>query len=226
VADEDNEEGGSSRLAWLKPVLLIVGVLALVGAAIGGTLYFTGFFEKKPAVSIEQQLEDTRDEVLARGAGQGPGPAGALPGGAGAGAPMEGAPGGNAAARSKGGAAPDDPKPVPRKSPQMNRFEYAYMELPRELLVNISGSRKVMQVQVALMTRYDDRVFQNVKKHDFALRSAMLDVMRQVNEAQLTKPDFRKQLAESLRVEVNAVLEKFEDFGGVEEVYFTSFIVQ
>jgi flagellar FliL protein len=226
VADEDNEEGGSSRFAWLKPVLLIVGVLALVGAAIGATLYFTGFFEKKTAISIEQQLEDTRDEALARTSSQGVGPAGAPPGAAGAGTPMEGVPGGNAAGRSKGGAVPDDPKPVPRKSPQMNRFEYAYMELPRELLVNITGSRKVMQVQVALMTRYDDRVFQNVKKHDFALRSAMLDVMRQVTESQLTKPDFRKQLAESLRVEVNAVLEKFEDFGGVEEVYFTSFIVQ
>ena len=115
---------------------------------------------------------------------------------------------------------------MPRKSPQLTRYEYAYFEVPRELLVNVTSSRKVMQVQVALMTRYDDRVFQNVKKHEFALRSAMLDVMRQVTEAQLTKPEFRKQLAESLRIEINAVLEKLEDFGGVEEVYFTSFIVQ
>jgi flagellar FliL protein len=224
VADDDNEEGGSSRMAWLGPVLLIVGVLALVGAAIGATLYFTGFFEKKEPITIEQRLEDTRDEAMARAAPPGGGSAG-LPAPAAGSGPDAGA-GAGAAGRAKGAAAVEDPKPVPRKSPQMNRFEFAYMELPRELLVNISNSRKVMQVQVALMTRYDDRVFQNVKKHDFALRSAMLDVMRQVTEAQLTKPDFRKQLAESLRVEINAVLEKFEDFGGVEEVYFTSFIVQ
>jgi hypothetical protein len=35
------------------------------------------------------------------------------------------------------------------------------------------------------MTHYDDRVFKNVKKHEFALRSAALDVMRQTTEDQL-----------------------------------------
>jgi flagellar FliL protein len=50
--------------------------------------------------------------------------------------------------------------------------------------------------------------------------------MRQTTEAELGQPDFRKNLAEKIRLELNAVLEKFEDFGGIEEVYFTSFVVQ
>jgi flagellar FliL protein len=69
-------------------------------------------------------------------------------------------------------------------------------------------------------------VFKNVDKHEFAIRSVVLDLMRQLTEADLTKPDFRRDLAASIRTEVNAVLEKYEDFGGIEEVYFTTFVVQ
>jgi len=50
--------------------------------------------------------------------------------------------------------------------------------------------------------------------------------MRQLTEDDLIKPDFRRDLAASIRTEVNAVLEKYEDFGGIEEVYFTTFVVQ
>jgi flagellar FliL protein len=69
-------------------------------------------------------------------------------------------------------------------------------------------------------------VLDNVKKHEFALRSVMMDVMRQTVDADLTKPDFRKELAVRLRDAMNTLLEKYEDFGGIEDVYFTSFIVQ
>ena len=106
------------------------------------------------------------------------------------------------------------------------RYEYRYLEYERPLVANVAGSRRVMQVQMAFMTRFDERVTGNLKKHEFALRSAALDVMRQTTEAELGNPDFRKILGERLRNEVNAVLERLEEFGGVEEVYFTSFVVQ
>ena len=108
----------------------------------------------------------------------------------------------------------------------MTRFEYTYMQIEREFLVNLSNSRKVMNVQLAIMTHYDDRVFENVKKHDFAIRSAIMDVMRQTVEADISKPDFRVELAKRIRDAMNTLLEKYEDFGGIEEVYFTNFLVQ
>ncbi|MFM6991300.1 MAG: flagellar basal body-associated protein FliL [Rhodoferax sp.] len=83
-----------------------------------------------------------------------------------------------------------------------------------------------MSVQIALMTRYDERVVENVKKHEFALRSVVMDAMRMTTEADLGKPDFRKDLAIKIRDAMNTLLEKYEDFGGIEEIYFTSFIVQ
>ena len=106
------------------------------------------------------------------------------------------------------------------------RYEYRYLEFERPLVANVASSRRVMQVQIAFMTRFDERVTNNLKKHEFALRSAALDVMRQTTEAELGNPDFRKILGERLRTEINAVLERLEEFGGVEEVYFTSFVVQ
>jgi flagellar FliL protein len=98
--------------------------------------------------------------------------------------------------------------------------------MEREFLVNVTGSKRVMSIQVAVMTRYDQRVVDNIKKHEFALRSVMMDVMRQSQEAEINKPEFRVDLAKRLRDAMNAQLEKFEEFGGVEDVFFTSFIVQ
>ena len=121
-----------------------------------------------------------------------------------------------------------DAKPAKKvkDSPELTRFEYTYMQIEREFLVNLSGSKKVMSVQLAVMTHYDERVFENVKKHEFALRSVIMDVMRQTPEADLTKPEFRKELAAKIRDSMNTLLEKYEDFGGIEDIYFTNFIVQ
>jgi len=111
-------------------------------------------------------------------------------------------------------------------SPELTRFENTYMEIERPLVANIVSSRKVMQIKVAIMTHYDDRVVANMEKHEFAVRSEMLDVMRKIDEARLSDPNFRAELAEQLKLAVNSVLEKYEDFGGVEEVMFTEFVVQ
>ena len=111
-------------------------------------------------------------------------------------------------------------------SPELTRFENTYMEIERPLVANIVSSRKVMQIKVAIMTHYDDRVVANMEKHEFAVRSEMLDVMRKIDEVRLSDPNFRADLAEQLKLAVNSVLEKYEDFGGVEEVMFTEFVVQ
>jgi flagellar FliL protein len=122
----------------------------------------------------------------------------------------------------------DDKKPgkKTKDSPELTRFEYTYMQIEREFLVNVSGSKKVMSVQIAVMTHYDERVFENVKKHDFAIRSAVMDVMRMTTDADLVKPEFRKELAVKIRDAINTLLEKYEDFGGIEEIHFTNFVVQ
>ena len=123
-------------------------------------------------------------------------------------------------------AAAAGPEKVKQDSPELTRFEQSYFQLPKPLVANIANSRKVMQATVAIMTHYDSRVVENVDKHDFPLRFAMLSVMRLVTEDDITSANFQTDLAEKLKIEMNAVLESLEDFGGIEAVYFTEFVVQ
>ena len=175
-----------------KPILLIlggvVGAIVIMVSVAFGTLYFSGFYEKKAELAAMDKLEELE------------------------------------AAATK--AKDEAPAKLKKEAPEATRFEKNYFQIDKELMTNITGSKKVMVVQMAVMTHYDTRVFDNIKKHEFALRSAMLDVMRQTTEAETTKPEFRKELALRLKDVMNAMLEEYEDFGGIEEVMFTSFVMQ
>ncbi len=201
-------------------ILIIAGVLALlvlVVAVVVGTLFAAGVFDK-PAVDPQAQMAAGDDDEQADAKGgkadkkeegkKGEGKEGKKEEGK-KGEGKEGKEGGKS-----------------KKSPEATKFEYTYYQIEREFLVNLTGSKKVLSTQIAIMTHYDERVVDNVKKHEFALRSVVLDVLRQTTEADLAKPDFRKELAAKVRDAMNDLLEKYEDFGGIEEVMFTSFIVQ
>ena len=223
AAPEEVEEKPKKPI--VKIILAVLALVLLVSGTMVGTLFITGFFNK-PA--------PTPDEMIAEGDAHGEKPAGGHGAPAadghgekkaegGHGAPAADAHGGG---KDAGGKNPNGPPKLNKKSPDSPRFDYTYHQLDREFLVNLTGSRKVMSVQIAIMTRYDERVIENLKKHEFALRSAVMDVMRQTLETDLPKPDFRKDLGVKIRDAMNTLLEKYEDFGGVEEVMFTSFIVQ
>ena len=213
-----------------KPIILILaGVIALVVIVAGtmvGTLFITGFFNKPPP-SADQLLAEDGHGADAHGAKPADAPA-AKP------ADAKDAKGGKDAKPAdgkdaKGGKDGKDvsgPPKLNKKSPDSPRFEYTYHQLKKDFLSNLMSSKKVMSIQISIMTRYDDRVFENVDKHEAALRSAVLDVLRQTTDADLVKPEFRKDLAIKIRDAMNSLLEKLEDFGGIEEVFFTSFVVQ
>jgi flagellar FliL protein len=129
------------------------------------------------------------------------------------------------AAEDAHSATPEGPSKV-KKEAEATRFENTYLEIDKEFMTNITSSKKIMVVKVAVMTHYDSRVFDNVKKHEFAIRSAVLDVMRQSTEADVAKSDFRVELASKIKVVMNEMLMKYEDFGGIEDVFFTSFVMQ
>ena len=213
-----------------KPIILIlVGVIALVVIVAGtmvGTLFITGFFNKPPPSADQLLAED----------GHGADAHGAKPADAHAAKPADGKDAHGAKPAdgkdAKGGKDAKDGKDVSgppklnKKSPDSPRFEYTYHQLKKDFLSNLMSSKKVMSIQISIMTRYDDRVFENVDKHEAALRSVVLDVLRQTTDADLVKPEFRKELAVKIRDSMNSLLEKLEDFGGIEEVFFTSFVVQ
>ncbi len=196
MSEETTEEEVKAKSPVVKIVLIVVGILFLVAITVGGTLFASGFFDANESGSAEQAIAT----LEAKAAEQ--------------------------AAEAEAAAAAAGPDKVKQDSPELTRFEPSYFVLPKVLVANISNSRKVMQATVAIMTFYDERVIENVDTHDFPLRFAMLKVMRNTTEAEVADADFQDNLAAKLKTEMNAVLEGLEDFGGIEAVYFTEFVVQ
>ena len=221
---EEVEEKPKSPV--LKIIVLVVVVILLMVLAIGGTLFATGMFSKKDKHDAELALDEGadakgHDAPAAAGHGEAKGGHGDAKGGHGE---AKGGHGDDKKGGTPGGTPKKKAVPADANAP----FEKSYMELDEKkpLVANVSGSRKVMQVNLSLMTTYDDRVFKNVEKHRAALRSSVLDVLRLVTEADLAKPDFRAELAVKLRERINSELERLERFGGIEEVFFSEFVYQ
>ena len=209
----------------VKIIILALVVILLMALAVAGTLFATGAFSKKAHIDPDLALDEPADSAQSKGHG--------APAGGAHGAPKDahGAPK-DAHGASKDGHGEAAKGELPKKkalpSDKDSRFEKSYMDLDEKkaLVANVAGSRKVMQVNLSLMTTYDDRVFKNVEKHRAALRSGALDVLRQTTEADLTRSDFRAELAVRLREKINSELERLENFGGIEEVFFTEFVFQ
>ena len=215
MADEQqSEEGGKKKSPLIMIIVLVVVILLLVVGSIIGTLAVTGFFSEPEQESVEELLKKAEEEKAAAEGG--------AEGGA-EGEPKLG-PDGKPLPNVK--ETPGGPEKQIKSEPDVTKFESRYKEMSRPLIANVAASRKVMSVTVAIMTHYDDKVLTNMDKHEFALRSASLDVLRQVTEADIDKPTFRIELAEKIRLSMNSVLERYEDFGGIEQVLFTEFIIQ
>ena len=118
------------------------------------------------------------------------------------------------------------PQKQSKDTPEEEVFETIYHEFPGTFTTNLSGSRKMLQVGIGVSTQYDDTVMMNVESHQLALRSAILGVISDFTEDDVKGANGRDKLAVALRDSINAKLEALENFGGVEEVHFTSFVLQ
>ena len=118
------------------------------------------------------------------------------------------------------------PKKVPKPLPEHEAFVTSYYSFPDALTSNLKESRRFLQITVGVSTQYDAQVITNVTTHTPALMSDMLAVMSTFTEADLDGTEGRAKLAEALKAAINARLEKAEGFGGVEDVFFPSFMMQ
>lgn len=118
------------------------------------------------------------------------------------------------------------PKRVPKEKPESPVFETQYYEFPDPLTTNLKGSRRFLQIGVGVSTQYDASVIANVETHAMAIRSDMLAVISGFAEGEVEGTAGRAALAGALQDAINARLEALEGFGGIEGVYFPSFVLQ
>ena len=101
-----------------------------------------------------------------------------------------------------------------------------YFEFPGTFTTNLMNSRRFLQVGLGVSTQYDERVINRVDQHQLALRSEILNTMSEFSEDDIQGKSGREALALALRESINNKLIALEDFGGIQEVHFTSFVLQ
>lgn len=106
------------------------------------------------------------------------------------------------------------------------KFIASYYPLAGNFTSNLRDDEGIIQVGLGVSTFYDEHVLENVKLHEMAVRSAVLLELSQQDSAGLFTPKGKEALKARLRLAVNSVLKKKEGFGGIDEVYFTSFVIQ
>ncbi len=198
MADEEAVEGEEKKKGGIVKILLfvIIGIL-LIAISIGATLFLTGFFD--PKTVIVDEAGNVVSELQADGGADGE------------------------------TVDPNAPKPldkVAKELPEGQKFDQLYNEMERKFTVNLTGSKQFCQFTMGFMTHYDQRVVDNVYKHELALRSAIIMEVSTYSKDQLATVTDKQKLANVLKSRMNQVLIGNEDFGGIEEVFFTEFVIQ
>lgn len=200
MTDVPPDEKKSKKGAILKIAGLVLGGLALVGVGLGAGFFIFGNQPPTPSEQIESIIERKMQETAAANAEKAAG---------------------DGTAEGEGG-----PQRQTKETPTAETFVTSYYEFPGTFTTNLRNSRKFLQVGIGVSTQYDQTVITNVDTHQLSLRSEILGVISEFTEEEVQGKAGRDAIAKAMRDAVNAKLEELESFGGVENLYFTSFILQ
>lgn len=210
----DEAKAKKKKGGGMKMILLIAVALLIGGAGTAGGLYAAGFFNAKDAGPKEDPNkpvlvlagESAEDIAKAHGGGGGEGHGGG---------------GGHVA----GGHAPGKGIDLPTPSDPAN-YQATYFQLQTPFTSNMSDTDAFAQISVAVSTYYDLRVIDAIKTHEMAIRSQVLMMLAQQPEEMLATPQGKQQLQAKIKVIINDILKQKTGYGGVDNVYFTNFVIQ
>ena len=197
----------------MKMILLGLAALVLGGAGTAGGLYAAGFFSAKEEGPKEDPnkpvlvLAGENAEEIAKAHGMG----------------GEGHGGGEGAhsAGHKPGKGVDLPTPANPAA-----YQATYFQLQQPFTSNMSDTDAFAQISIAVSTYYDMRVVEAIKTHEMAIRSQVLMMLAQQPEAMLSTPEGKRQLQARIKGVINDILKQKTGYGGIDNVYFTNFVIQ
>lgn len=210
MAEDNNQD--NEKKSPIKLILMIVGGIVLLGAGLGIGILMGGGESSDPSTEISQIIEKKEnpeasekntkeeiEEVAAECAEE---------------------------EKDEEGNCPVGPKKIPKITPEEEIFAVTYYEFPGNFTTNLKESKKFLQISLGVSTQYDEQVMANVDSHQLALRSEILTIMSTFSPADIAGREGKQKLADSLKEGINNTLVKVEGFGGVENVHFTSFVLQ
>jgi flagellar FliL protein len=115
-----------------------------------------------------------------------------------------------------------------KQKPRFKESEYeaTYYAIEEPFTSNLKRSSSFAQLSLSVATYYDRQVLDNIASHETAIRSAILLTLAEQELEPLGTQQGKRALQKSLTDAINGVLKEKTGFGGVNNVYFTSFVVQ
>lgn len=107
-----------------------------------------------------------------------------------------------------------------------SKYRRIYYNFEEGFTSNLANSAGLVQLSLAASTRHDGRVVQWLKRHELAIRSAILIELAATPEEDVYTIEGKEQLQMRLTAAINRVLKEQEGFGGVDAVHFRTFLVQ
>jgi flagellar FliL protein len=217
----DDAKPKKKKGGGMKMILLIVIAMVVGGAGAAGGLYAAGFINHKE----EGPKEDPNKPVLVL-AGESAEEVAKAHGGGGGGEGGEGGKGGSSHQPLPAGVhipakGIDLPAPV-----NPSAYQATYFQLQTPFTSNISDTDAFAQISIAVSTYYDMRVIEAIKTHEMAIRSQVLMMLAQQPVEALSTPEGKKALQGKIRTIINDILKQKTGYGGVDNVYFTNFVIQ
>ncbi|SFF76156.1 flagellar FliL protein [Novosphingobium sp. CF614] len=107
-----------------------------------------------------------------------------------------------------------------------DEYRTVYYTFSDDFTSNLKNSDALIQTSIACSTRRDGRVLQWLKKHELAIRSRLLQILADTPEDEIYTIPGKERLQKRMTAAINQVLIGKEGFGGVDAVYFRTFIIQ
>lgn len=106
------------------------------------------------------------------------------------------------------------------------KFKVTYIPIEEAFTANLRGDTGFAQMALAVSTYFDEKVPAALTEHNIAVRSAVLMTISEFDAMQLESLEGKEQLKGQIKKVINETLTEKTGFGGVEDVYFTSIVVQ
>jgi len=207
------KKGGSMKLVIMLVVALVVG-----GAGTVGGLYAAGVFSKKaegpredfnrPQLVLKgEDAEEIGKSFVAKAEA----------------AEHEAGAGYDAGAGHEGGKKHGIDLPAPSDPA---KYQATYFQVQAPFTSNMADSDSFAQISIAVSTYYDGRVIEAMKTHEMAIRSAVLMMLAEQRQLALSTPQGKEALQAQLKKTINDILKQKTGYGGVDNVYFTNFVIQ
>ncbi len=112
------------------------------------------------------------------------------------------------------------------QSPDPTKYKATYYTFEQPFTANLRDSDGFAQVGLSAATYYDAKVVDNIKDNETPIRSALLMTISQQDSFAMSTPEGKLALQKALKDAMNKVLREQSGFGGIDNVYFTSLVVQ